>query len=426
MWKVAIEDDQANQTVVDLVRDEYTIGRDVANTVRLTERNISRKHAVLSKHGSEWHVRDLDSYNGCFVNGARISGEYTLKHGDLLQLGDYRVELMDDAIVANADSDTKSSTLPGRPSQTIRDLPNRLVMIAGPTIGASFPLVDKRVVIGRGEDCDLPINDTSVSRVHAEIHALEGGRYEVVDKDSSNGVRVNGVELNRTILDASDVIELGDVQLKFVPAGQVFHPQDLGARGNSLEPGIAESDPQAARTRVLAIVAAIAILGVILVIALRGAEPTVASSSETNASATLLDEAKALLDRGDVEAARKKTQELPEDSNLRESATFKEVQTRWAESVLERAAAEQDRARRRYLLDLVAKSPDVGSMLRKRAAGEIAVLDTDTVGIDELPSAAKAPAADAPTAAALPSPAPAPPPKRKTEVKGGLVRDTPF
>ena len=44
MWKLSIEDDQANQTVVDLSRDEYTIGRDVVNTVRLTERNISRKH----------------------------------------------------------------------------------------------------------------------------------------------------------------------------------------------------------------------------------------------------------------------------------------------------------------------------------------------------------------------------------------------
>jgi len=32
MWKVSIEDDQANQTMVDLVRDEYSIGRDPANT----------------------------------------------------------------------------------------------------------------------------------------------------------------------------------------------------------------------------------------------------------------------------------------------------------------------------------------------------------------------------------------------------------
>src|SRR3954471_2989210 len=62
MWKLSIEDDQANQTVVDLSRDEYTIGRDVVNTVRLTERNISRKHALLRKNGVGWVVKDLTSY----------------------------------------------------------------------------------------------------------------------------------------------------------------------------------------------------------------------------------------------------------------------------------------------------------------------------------------------------------------------------
>src|SRR5215468_3370358 len=240
MGKLSIEDDQANQTVVDLSRDEYTIGRDVANTVRLTERNISRKHALLRKNGAGWVVKDLTSYNGCFVNGGRVAGERGLKHGDLLQLGDYRLELIDEDAAARLDPESKTATIPGRPSQTIRELPNRLVMILGPAVGASFPLLDKQLVIGRGEDCDLPINDTSVSRIHAEIHLLEGGKYEVLDRDSSNGVRVNGVELKRAILDAGDVVELGDVQLKFVPAGQVYLAQDPpagAARRHTLEPG---------------------------------------------------------------------------------------------------------------------------------------------------------------------------------------------
>src|SRR5436190_14132083 len=147
MWKVAIEDDQANQTVVDLVRDEYTIGRDAVNTVRLTERNISRRHAILKRNGVDWVVRDLSSYNGCFVNGARVSMERHLAHGDLLQLGDYWLELLDDAIQTKQDPESKTATLPGRQSQTIRDLPIRLVMIAGPTIGSSFPLLGKRIDI---------------------------------------------------------------------------------------------------------------------------------------------------------------------------------------------------------------------------------------------------------------------------------------
>lgn len=437
MWKLSIEDDQANQTVVDLVRDEYSVGRDVDNTVRLTERNISRKHASLRRDASAWIVKDLASYNGCFVNGVRVSGEHPLKHGDLLQLGDYRLELIDDSIVARPDPESKTATLPGRPSQTIRELPNRLVMIFGPAVGASFPLLDKRIVIGRGEDCDLPVNDTSVSRVHAEIHSIEGGQYEVLDRDSSNGVRVNGVELKRAILDAGDVVELGDVQLKFVPAGQVFHPQEPppgGPRRHSLEPGVGDHVPaNGGRTRAVAIIAVVAALGVIGVVAMRRGDdgPAAGSLPEVNPAAKALDEAKDLLSHGDIEGALRKSQEVPEDSNLRESTVFKEIQTKWADGVFEQASKESDRTRKRSLLDLIAKSPDVGSMQRKRAANEIATLDADSVGIEELPAAEKrARAADvSPPPAAAPAPAAPPPPapsKKRNDVKGGLVRDTPF
>jgi pSer/pThr/pTyr-binding forkhead associated (FHA) protein len=445
MWKLSIEDDQANQTVVDLSREEYTIGRDVANTVRLTERNISRKHALLRKNGVGWVVKDLTSYNGCFVNGGRVAGERGLKHGDLLQLGDYRLELIDDEAASRLDPESKTATIPGRPSQTIRELPNRLVMIIGPAVGASFPLLDKRLVIGRGEDCDLPVNDTSVSRVHAEIHVIEGGKYEVLDRDSSNGVRVNGVELKRAILDVGDVIELGDVQLRFVPAGQPYHPQEPPAgsmRRSSLEPGQENAGGRRNPTRAVAIVAvivaAIVLAGVLFL--RHDAEPTIAAAPpEVSPAARTLKEATDLLAKGDAEGAQKKSQQIPEDSNLRESTTFKEIQTKWADGLLAQAAGETDRTKKRGLLDQIAKSPDVGSMLRKRAANEITALDSDSVGIEQLPSAEKhvkgpdapppSPPAATPAQTSAPSPSP-PAPKHKVESKneprGGLVRDTPF
>ena len=153
-----------------------------------------------------------------------------------------------------------------------------------------------------------------------------------------------------------------------------------------------------------------------------------------------------LLSQGDVEGALRKSQDIPEDSNLRESAGFKEIQTRWADGVFEQASKETDRTRKRSLLDLIAKSPDVASMQRKRAANEIAALDADSVGIEELPSAEKAPK---PSESPPPSPSPsfpqrlqstvAPPTQTRAclprplqaeeadgEPKGGLVRETPF
>lgn len=100
MWKLTIEDDQGNRIPVPLVRDDYSIGRGPENTLRLTERNVSRKHATLRRDNGRWVLVDLDSYNGSYVNGERVPGQQELSHGDLIQLGDYRIEIVEDATAA--------------------------------------------------------------------------------------------------------------------------------------------------------------------------------------------------------------------------------------------------------------------------------------------------------------------------------------
>jgi pSer/pThr/pTyr-binding forkhead associated (FHA) protein len=46
------------------------------------------------------------------------------------------------------------------------------------------------VTVGRDPQCDLPINDESISRKHAEISKAEG-RWVVKDLDSKNGTFVS-------------------------------------------------------------------------------------------------------------------------------------------------------------------------------------------------------------------------------------------
>ncbi len=82
-------------------------------------------------------------------------------------------------------------------------------MVVGPTPGAEFPLDGERLRSRRSEDATISIGHSSVSRLHAELIGLGSGRYEVVDKQSANGVRINGVELKRGLLEAGDALELG-------------------------------------------------------------------------------------------------------------------------------------------------------------------------------------------------------------------------
>src|SRR5438445_5562537 len=100
MYKLIIEDDEGKATVVPLIRDEITIGRKEGNTIRLTERNVSRKHAKLLKANGTIYIEDLQSYNGIKVNGDRIAGRAPIAEGDRIQIGDYQLALKLDKTAA--------------------------------------------------------------------------------------------------------------------------------------------------------------------------------------------------------------------------------------------------------------------------------------------------------------------------------------
>lgn len=441
MWKLAIEDDQGNKTVVNLVRSAYSVGRGDDNTVRLTERNISRKHAKFYQNGGSWVIEDLSSYNGCFVNGVRVAATQHLEHGDLVQVGDYRLVVSDEAV---PESEEASATVPTLPkSHSLLDQPDRLVMIAGPTVGTEFPLSGTTLVVGRGEECDIPINHGSVSRVHAEIHALGDGRYEIVDKESANGVRVNAVELKQTLLDARDLIELGDVQLKFIPAGVVYRLADESQRISAIGPDhltMAPSHGAQGLPLPLKVVGGVLALGLLVLLGMAtlggrstGASDDVIAAAQVDKATRILDEALALASKGDFEGAHLKvTTELPEDSNARKSQEFRDIEGRWADSILAKAEETQDVGERRRLLSLVAKTPTVDSGRRKLANDKLLEVEADSVEIEDLPEA-HPPMAPKPPPAAPKSPKAPPkpkgPPKPKAPPKpkdGHIVRDSPF
>src|SRR5437879_3842714 len=118
MFKLIIEDDEGKTTVVPLIRDEITIGRKEGNTIRLTERNVSRRHARLTKQNSSVFIEDLGSYNGIKVNGNKISGRIAVSEGDRIQIGDYLLALKLDRAAAAAGR----ATLPAPTADPFADL----------------------------------------------------------------------------------------------------------------------------------------------------------------------------------------------------------------------------------------------------------------------------------------------------------------
>lgn len=105
-------------------------------------------------------------------------------------------------------------------SATRRDACVVHIYPTGSGMGARYPLTDSPVVLGRGNDCDIRINDHSVSRRHARIQPGADGYY-AVDLQSTNGTFVNDVPASICKLKDGDYLRVGNCIYRFLAGGNV-------------------------------------------------------------------------------------------------------------------------------------------------------------------------------------------------------------
>jgi ABC transport system ATP-binding/permease protein len=90
-----------------------------------------------------------------------------------------------------------------------------------------YQVQQKAIKIGRLPSNDVVVDDLGVSRVHAELRPLPGGRYELVDLSSHNGTYVNGVRIDKKTLSEQDVVSIGHSTFTLV-GGQLLEYVDQG------------------------------------------------------------------------------------------------------------------------------------------------------------------------------------------------------
>ncbi len=88
-----------------------------------------------------------------------------------------------------------------------------IVWIPVVTIGNQrFPLTQRRTLLGRGSDVDIPVTGRGISRHHCEI-LWDGKRAEIADLGSTNGVVLDGVTVSRAALPDRCTITLGNTRI---------------------------------------------------------------------------------------------------------------------------------------------------------------------------------------------------------------------
>ena len=298
--KLIIEDDEGRKTVVPVLRDEITIGRNEQNLVRLAEKNVSRRHGRLLREEGNYYIEDLNSFTGIRVNGEKVEGKRLIHEGDLIQISEYDLILMPgpeerpapaavdslpevsvtpperelgaraQAEEANAEAQAEAnaeaeeaqarrmaetatirlSDLKGESAEIpVQGVPEdqrpKLVGISGKYRGEELVLDRSPIRLGRSDENDLQIEHPSISRKHLRLH-LHNGTWKVMDAESRNGVRVNGESYAQIGLRHGDTLEVGHLRFAWVEPGRSFQlPPELTPLANSVGP-LAASPPRTA------------------------------------------------------------------------------------------------------------------------------------------------------------------------------------
>ena len=100
---------------------------------------------------------------------------------------------------------------PSPPPETTHRLQQAVIEANGKRIAVP----GTRAVIGRSDEADCVLPDPNISRRHAELRQTADGSWEIVDLNSTNGIKVNGRRMPSSRLRDGDQVTLGTTTFRF-------------------------------------------------------------------------------------------------------------------------------------------------------------------------------------------------------------------
>ncbi len=221
---------------VQLAKERTTLGRRPYNDIVIDNLAVSGEHAVLSIVDGTVIIEDLRSTNGTYVNGQPILRQ-TLNHGDLLDIGKYKIRFVQQQVSASSRSALAAiaaAVEATRPAPLAEDLPSQFStqtpsgfdhtlppsmaglatrqaavrMLNGNAAGREVPLVKVVTTLGKPGVAVASITQRHHGFVLAQ---LEGDALSL---------KLNGQEIGRRAmpLQHGDTVELAGTQMQFLVA----------------------------------------------------------------------------------------------------------------------------------------------------------------------------------------------------------------
>lgn len=213
--------------VIKLRRDATIIGREKGDVI-IDDTEISSTHCQIQEISGVYHIFDMNSTNGTFVNNERVV-KSKLKESDLVTIGNtsFRINLKEEQRVRHVSTifksikgdKSKSSSL----IETLIESELSNAHIHGIILEATYnnglketiELRQRMVYIGRASSFGHFDKDTEISRKHLLIKLSNTGEVFIEDQGSTNGSLLNGKKIKGMHqVHPKDDVKVGDTTLR--------------------------------------------------------------------------------------------------------------------------------------------------------------------------------------------------------------------
>lgn len=212
----------------DINGNKTIIGRAEDCDIVVDNLGVSRHHAIVEKKDGTYQINDLDSNNGTFVNGRRITEPTSLNFGDEIGIGKH-ILIFDSHSKKQLPLDGPSlkEALPDMDSAgrgTMFVEPEKMEKIQKKVTATRrahlriingngqedslIPLDKAEFSFGKSDDCDIKIKGFLCSSHHAILSRAENG-FQLINLSILRPVRINGIRVESAFLCDGDEVKMG-------------------------------------------------------------------------------------------------------------------------------------------------------------------------------------------------------------------------
>lgn len=232
MPKVTLKFKEAVLKEIQLDKEVITIGRNQDNDIHIDNPAVSGSHAKIINEGGKIFIEDMNSTNGTFISGKRVS-KSALNNNDIITVGKHTLVFSGPSQAAEADKTLKAKK-PGLNETIVMDTRAQKAMqseasgiaaspeniggftvIEGPAEKKEYELSKRLTTIGKTETAEIKLKGFFAPKVAALINRTKDG-YFISPPGTKTKIKINGSSLEgRYELKDGDIVEVENLKMQF-------------------------------------------------------------------------------------------------------------------------------------------------------------------------------------------------------------------